>query len=133
MSSYRKGFYSIGIALMVVSLLLAGCAPQAAPTAEAPTAAPPPTAVPPAPTAAPTATAAPIVVRVGMTPFFDYQFWAVAKEFGWDKELGLSDRVRARHGVSLRLLGFEPVATLADQYALVLRSGGWPSHPYLER
>jgi ABC-type nitrate/sulfonate/bicarbonate transport system substrate-binding protein len=24
-----------------------------------------------------------------MTPFFDYQFWAVAKEFGWDKELGL--------------------------------------------
>jgi ABC-type nitrate/sulfonate/bicarbonate transport system substrate-binding protein len=28
-------------------------------------------------------------VRVGMTPFFDYQFWSVAKEFGWDEELGL--------------------------------------------
>ncbi len=28
-------------------------------------------------------------VRVGMTPFFDYQFFAVAKEFRWDKELGL--------------------------------------------
>ena len=30
-----------------------------------------------------------VPVRVGMTPFFDYQFWSVAKEFGWDKELGL--------------------------------------------
>ena len=29
------------------------------------------------------------VVRVGMTPFFDYQFFSVAKEYGWDKELGL--------------------------------------------
>lgn len=28
-------------------------------------------------------------VRVGMTPFFDYQFFSVAKEFGWDEELGL--------------------------------------------
>jgi ABC-type nitrate/sulfonate/bicarbonate transport system substrate-binding protein len=32
------------------------------------------------------------VVRVGMTPFFDYQFFAVAKEFGWDKELNLDLR-----------------------------------------
>jgi ABC-type nitrate/sulfonate/bicarbonate transport system substrate-binding protein len=31
----------------------------------------------------------PTAVRVGMTPFFDYQFFAVAKEFGWDKELGM--------------------------------------------
>ena len=31
-------------------------------------------------------------VRVGMTPFFDYQFFSVAKEFGWDKELGLDLR-----------------------------------------
>lgn len=29
------------------------------------------------------------VVRVGMTPFFDYQFYSVAKEYGWDKQLGL--------------------------------------------
>ena len=29
------------------------------------------------------------VVRVGMTPFFDYQFFSVAKEYGWDKQLGL--------------------------------------------
>jgi ABC-type nitrate/sulfonate/bicarbonate transport system substrate-binding protein len=28
-------------------------------------------------------------VRVANIPFFDYQFIAVAKEFGWDKELGL--------------------------------------------
>jgi len=28
-------------------------------------------------------------VRVAMIPFFDYQFWAVAKELGWDKDLGL--------------------------------------------
>jgi ABC-type nitrate/sulfonate/bicarbonate transport system substrate-binding protein len=25
-----------------------------------------------------------------MTPFYDYQFWAVAKQFGWDKQLGLN-------------------------------------------
>ena len=31
----------------------------------------------------------PAVVRVGMTPFFDYQFFSVAKEYGWDKQLGL--------------------------------------------
>jgi ABC-type nitrate/sulfonate/bicarbonate transport system substrate-binding protein len=30
-----------------------------------------------------------VVVRVGMTPFFDYQFFSVAKEYGWDKQLGL--------------------------------------------
>jgi ABC-type nitrate/sulfonate/bicarbonate transport system substrate-binding protein len=30
-----------------------------------------------------------IPVRVGMTPFFDYQFFSVAKEYGWDKDLGL--------------------------------------------
>ena len=29
-------------------------------------------------------------VRVGMTPFFDYQFFSVAKKFGWDKELGVN-------------------------------------------
>jgi ABC-type nitrate/sulfonate/bicarbonate transport system substrate-binding protein len=33
--------------------------------------------------------AEPTVVRVGMTPFFDYQFYSVAKEYGWDKQLGL--------------------------------------------
>lgn len=37
----------------------------------------------------PRAGAAPTVVRVAMTPFFDYQFFSVAKEFGWDEELGL--------------------------------------------
>lgn len=31
----------------------------------------------------------PVPVRVAMTPFFDYQFFSVAKEFGWDAELGL--------------------------------------------
>jgi len=52
---------------MVVGLLLSACQ-TAAPTKEA---------------------AEPIVVRVAMTPFFDYQFYSVAKELGWDKELGL--------------------------------------------
>jgi ABC-type nitrate/sulfonate/bicarbonate transport system substrate-binding protein len=28
-------------------------------------------------------------VRVGRTPFFDYQFFEVAQQFGWDKELGI--------------------------------------------
>ena len=32
---------------------------------------------------------APTPVRVAMTPFFDYQFFPVADELGWDEELGL--------------------------------------------
>lgn len=28
-------------------------------------------------------------VKVGRTPFFDYQFFEVAQEFGWDEELGI--------------------------------------------
>ena len=28
-------------------------------------------------------------VKVGRTPFFDYQFFEVAQKFGWDKELGI--------------------------------------------
>lgn len=31
----------------------------------------------------------PTPVRVAMTPFFDYQFFSVADELGWDEELGL--------------------------------------------
>lgn len=31
----------------------------------------------------------PVTVKVAMTPFFDYQFYAVADELGWDEELGL--------------------------------------------
>jgi ABC-type nitrate/sulfonate/bicarbonate transport system substrate-binding protein len=30
-----------------------------------------------------------ITVRVAMTPFFDYQFWSVAEEYGWPEEHGL--------------------------------------------
>ncbi|KAB2904011.1 MAG: ABC transporter substrate-binding protein [Anaerolineae bacterium] len=30
-----------------------------------------------------------VTVRVAMTPFFDYQFFSVADEFGWDEELGI--------------------------------------------
>lgn len=99
MSRKLRSFPLIGLALLTL-IALAACAPTAtsipptslpptsapATSAPAPTSAPPPTAVPP--TSAPTA-APPTVVRVGMTPFFDYQFFAVAKQFGWDKELGL--------------------------------------------
>jgi ABC-type nitrate/sulfonate/bicarbonate transport system substrate-binding protein len=34
--------------------------------------------------------AEPVTVRVAMTPFFDYQFFSVADEYGWDEELGLN-------------------------------------------
>lgn len=66
MFARKLGFGTIAV-LMVVGLLLSACQ-TATPTKEA---------------------AEPIVVRVAMTPFFDYQFYSVAKEFGWDKELGL--------------------------------------------
>lgn len=35
-------------------------------------------------------TTVPVTVSVGETPFFDYQFFAVAKKLGWDKQLGLN-------------------------------------------
>ena len=91
--------YLIIAAMLIASLLLASCGPTATPPPEQPPAeepqAPQATEAPqepaPAETVAPPAEAPAevIPVRVGMTPFFDYQFWAVAKEFGWDKELGL--------------------------------------------
>lgn len=83
------------LVLLVLSIILGACNPTAAPSPEPvepkveeasqPESAP---AEPAAP-AEPVEEAAPVVVRVGMTPFFDYQFWSVAKEFGWDKELGI--------------------------------------------
>ena len=97
-----KKVYTLVAALIIASLILAACGPTATPSPAPPpvaeTPAPPapqateaPTTAPPVePTTPPAeAPAAPVTVRVGMTPFFDYQFWSVAKEFGWDKELGL--------------------------------------------
>lgn len=42
-----------------------------------------------APAVAQEATGEAVPVRVAMTPFFDYQFFSVADELGWDEELGL--------------------------------------------
>jgi ABC-type nitrate/sulfonate/bicarbonate transport system substrate-binding protein len=76
------------VLVLLIALTSGGCV---VPAPAQPPAAPAPAAPAPAPTSAPApaAAAAPVVVRVGMTPFFDYQFWPVAKEWGWDKELGL--------------------------------------------
>ena len=99
MFANSKKVYLVVVALMIASLVLVSCAPTAPPPPEPPpaaeTEAPQATEAPPAaPEAEPTtppaeAPAELIPVRVGMTPFFDYQFWSVAKEFGWDKDLGL--------------------------------------------
>ncbi len=103
----KKSFLSIVMVILVSSMLLAACQPAATPTAapeteavteevaatEEPVAvteeAVEPTA---APTVEPTATEEPMqvyTVKVGRTPFFDYQFFEVAQKFGWDKELGI--------------------------------------------
>jgi ABC-type nitrate/sulfonate/bicarbonate transport system substrate-binding protein len=85
--------------LLALSMAMAACQPTApapveAPETEEPAAPAPATEEPVAaateePVAETEAPAELVPVRVGMTPFFDYQFWSVAKEFGWDKELGL--------------------------------------------
>jgi len=101
MFNNRSKVYSIVVAFMIASLILASCGPQTTPptapptvavATQAPQATEAPTTAPQVEPTKPPATEAPaavVPVRVGMTPFFDYQFWSVAKEFGWDKELGL--------------------------------------------
>jgi ABC-type nitrate/sulfonate/bicarbonate transport system substrate-binding protein len=72
----------------VASVLLAACSSGSA--SSAPAASEPPAESPPASAkATPTAPPEPVAVRVAMTPFFDYQFFSVAKELAWDTELGL--------------------------------------------
>ena len=98
----RNTLLTVFIGLVAISLIVTACQPPApapvtapiteapaAPATEAPVAPAPATEAPVVATEAPAAPAALTPVRVGMTPFFDYQFWSVAKEFGWDKELGL--------------------------------------------
>ena len=103
----RNTLLTVFIGLVALSLIVTACQPPtpapvtapkteapAAPATEAPVAPAPVTEAPVVATEAPAApaTEAPAAltpVRVGMTPFFDYQFWSVAKQFGWDKELGL--------------------------------------------
>jgi ABC-type nitrate/sulfonate/bicarbonate transport system substrate-binding protein len=88
MSVRKLGFWAIAV-LVVASLLLSACQPAA------------PTAAPPEEEEAVEEEVAeeeaveeeavvPVTVRVAMTPFFDYQFWSVADEYGWDDELGLN-------------------------------------------
>jgi ABC-type nitrate/sulfonate/bicarbonate transport system substrate-binding protein len=96
----RSSLRPISLALGAL-LLLGACSSNAspapataAPATAAPATAAPATAAPAtaAPATAAPATAAPaaaVAVRVAMTPFYDYQFFSVARELGWDKELGL--------------------------------------------
>jgi ABC-type nitrate/sulfonate/bicarbonate transport system substrate-binding protein len=100
MQHKRNKLFTVLAGLLAFIMIVTACQPATtpepvtAPATEAPVAPAPATEAPvvsPAATEAPTV-AAPaelIPVRVGMTPFFDYQFWSVAKQFGWDKELGL--------------------------------------------
>jgi ABC-type nitrate/sulfonate/bicarbonate transport system substrate-binding protein len=92
----RKIFtITLGILLMA-GLVLTACAPEA-PTVEAPAAEDDTTAEEPSeqeaaeeePAAEEPAEDEVAVVRVGMTPFFEYHFFTVADELGWDDELGL--------------------------------------------
>lgn len=96
---FKRSIYISSMFLLVISMLLVACQP-AAPTAEpvkeeAPVAATeaPKEEAPAAeePTVAPAAAEEkePITVRVGRTPFFDYQFFEVAQAYGWDEELGI--------------------------------------------
>lgn len=81
----RKLSFWTMAALLVAGLLLSACQPAAPTQAPSEKAAEGQTVK----EAAKKEPVEPVKVRVAMTPFFDYQFWSVAKEFGWDKELGL--------------------------------------------
>lgn len=84
--------------LFAASLVFAACqpaqppAPAEPPAAEAPAPAVTEAPAEPAveePAAAPTEEQKVYTVRVARTPFFDYQFFEVAQQFGWDEELGI--------------------------------------------
>lgn len=96
----KLGFWTI-VALMVAGLLLSACQPAAEAPAEEEAAEEAPAeeeAAEEEPMEEEAAEeepveeemAEPVTVRVAMTPFFDYQFYPVADEFGWDEELGLN-------------------------------------------
>jgi ABC-type nitrate/sulfonate/bicarbonate transport system substrate-binding protein len=75
--------------LVALSVLLAACSSGSSSPSAAAGTEPPAESTAPSAEATPTAPPEPVAVRVAMTPFFDYQFFSVAKELGWDTELGL--------------------------------------------
>lgn len=87
-----------GLAILVISMALSACQPAAAPVAEPPTAA--------VQQPAPTEEMKTYTVRVGRTPFFDYQFFEIAQAFGWDEELGIEfkDTWLTQSGPSMQAL-----------------------------
>ena len=95
MTNTKNWGFTLLIVALFLSLILGACSPSATPTAAPEIEAPAQTeeiAEPAEKEEEATSETTPevlIPVRVGMTPFFDYQFFSVAKEFGWDKELGL--------------------------------------------
>lgn len=109
MSGFRTRFV---VVIVMASIVLAACG-TGSPSAPAGTE--PPASVPAASeAAASSAPAEPVVVRVAMTPFFDYQFFSVAKELGWDKELGLDLQVTwlTQSGPSVQALANGSVDTV---------------------
>jgi len=99
----KKSLFICIIVVLMSSTLLMGCQPAATPVVEQKTEAvieeatetetteePAEVVEPTAIEAAPTEEESTVyTVKVGRTPFFDYQFFEVAQKFGWDKELGI--------------------------------------------
>jgi ABC-type nitrate/sulfonate/bicarbonate transport system substrate-binding protein len=103
---HKRGFlFSTIFYALLVSMVLTACQPAQPPAAE-------PTSVEvvepsqPEPQPEPEEEMMTYTVRVGRTPFFDYQFFEIAQAFGWDEELGIifQDTWLTQSGPSMQAL-----------------------------
>lgn len=121
----RAGSVRMSALLLVVALVAAACggttststteaAAPATTEATAETTAPADTTTPADAPSTTEASAEAVPVTVAMTPFYDYMFFAVADEFGWDEELGVDLQFEwfAQSGPSIQALARGDVDTV---------------------
>lgn len=97
----KKLLIQTTLGLLLMSMVLIACQPAATPVAEPVTTEVQATSQP-----EPAEPKETYTVRVGRTPFFDYQFFEIAQSFGWDDELGIKfeDTWLTQSGPSMQAL-----------------------------
>lgn len=97
----KKLLFQTVLGLLIMSMALIACQPATTPVAQPTVAEVQETTQP-----EPTKEMEIYTVKVGRTPFFDYQFFEVAHAFGWDNELGIKfeDTWLTQSGPSMQAL-----------------------------